>query len=238
LAPTFTDFDLWILNARDASDPHNRPRCFLVSVHKTFEKEVGKPTPPVPHVPVSLESVLIRFTGKEAKDRGLLLNQNMKTNITKVKAKIDKKKIRGIICTNADRDPDLTYKTNFFVDCSNAFTCQTRYLTVFKGYRTSSRKLPLKQPRKLDITEKALICGVKLNTLSLLKTDTTRALGNMVPVNLAGCVLRQIMERFSRWEQNHIDMEIVWLLASRRLSLSSTRRAKQASAEHDLIEVN
>ena len=180
LMPDFTEFNTWRLNARNYTEPHNRPRVFLVSVACKMAAVVGDPTAPRAHADIGIEGFLEHYSRQDIKDEGLEFNNKMMRNLGQVKRGIRRSNLTGIIVADGCRDPANTYKANFHVNVTGALTCNNRYLGVFTALNTYSSKVTA-TPRKLSNIEKSKICCVLPQTLPLLKTLFTKSIGNMVP---------------------------------------------------------
>ena len=91
IAPDFTEFVVWKLNAKWYSDPHNRPRAILVSCARRMVDLVGFPTQPRCHPSVPIKDFLTNYTSQELKDQGINFNKAMLRNLAKVKTFLKKK---------------------------------------------------------------------------------------------------------------------------------------------------
>ena len=83
--------------------------------------------------------------------------------------------------------------------CPALSTSNTSLYIVKVGPSTS--KIP-HGGRFMDVQERAAVCGVLWESVNGLCSDRQHAIsfGNMIPVDLAGCVLARIMEAWATFE--------------------------------------
>jgi site-specific DNA-cytosine methylase len=197
--PDFTELNPWKIDCLDTDLAQQRIRCIMVSVEHDFAMITGgEPEPPPKHQRRGLEEFL-QATGTEGRTRAKGLSTSMASNVAFAQATFDAKNTQKLIVIDASRRPELKFKASIGIDYSTLLTTKNMYLYIVRPKNAESTSVP-KPGRLMFLEERAKLSGVHWQSIAGTASNRTLAiaLGNMIPVDMAGCVLNQI---FLKWEK-------------------------------------
>jgi len=214
------------VDARDCSLPQSRTRVWVYAFSRMFAATVGGnlPTPRVhPRVcvcdflepPNELEQRTMTF------DNIITIQEHID--------KVDSMQATDLCIVNADRKSDNSFGSHLGVGFSPILTTGNRYLVVIKPTAVTSDKV-LKFGRFITLRERCHISGVLpesiIDTASF--SQCVLSLGNMIPVNMAGCVMFEMCKLWACYDATLIGTVPRPLTAIECCAPVNTMRVKRA----------
>ena len=220
--PSWTELKVYRVDARDAGLAQRRTRVIMIAFEKEFHRVVGgfpDKIPTLPHMP--LVDALLDVDSDEEPEHKITELQagNIRGFMTQfasmpVQRDVTKKlnhlqwqthhMASSLAVVDASRRPlKRGHSSTINVGYCPTLTTKNKTLHVI-GRNTTGRhpKLPSCGHRPLKMQERAMLSGVVWESVSDLQTpaEMRRSFGNIIPVDLAGCVLAVIMDKWARFE--------------------------------------
>ena len=197
--PAFTSLQLWSVSANIHSGvPMSRGRSMMISVARDMEEVAGTPDMPREIPPEPLENFLLeaeslpqRLLGTHlptiAHYRRLFKSSNYADSAS------------NLAVFDASRKVHCKWRQSLSVGCMPCIRTHTN--SYFVVSRTPTTKVP-DSGRYIDLAEMTQLSGVCPESVAGILSDAELvfSLGNMIPVDLAGVTLQEIMRWWVRWE--------------------------------------
>ena len=217
--PGWTPLQPWEVQLRDASSAGSRGRCIVVAFSRDWLEACGgdAPQPPPKHPHVAMEDFLLDHdspilqNNKKIKNLSKKMLDNVRAWSNLHDARMKDASPKELGCLDVSRPVDGIFKAYISEGFFPLLSTKNSNLCILRPSGMVSSKVGNPKKRLLSIEERALIMGVEHTSIAPTQSERQALIsyGNMFPVNLAGVVLRQIMEKWAVYEHRLMSMGLL-----------------------------
>ena len=206
--PGWAPLTIWVQNLRDASSSASRGRCFVTSYSKQFLEVIGNALPQQPqkHCPTNLMDFLDDCSQEvDLEKLGKVQRLNVKAwnEMFNDEKRIPPWSELGVV--DLSRRPTGKFGAYISEDFAPIFTTKNDKLLIMKKADASSAKTA-GHGRVLTIKERAAMQGYLTTAFpNMSERQVVMALGETLPVNLAGVMLEPVMKAWATYESRLIE---------------------------------